>query len=370
MSAIIETAPEPARKQGQFLANGMLEDNYPHNLWWVAARADELTTEPLARWILELPIVLYRTADGTPVALDDRCPHRWAPLSEGRVEGNQIVCPYHGMRYGTDGVCTHVPTQSDIPAGARVRSYPLRESGAFVWIWMGDPEAIERHGPPVDLAYTADPQWSVVLGYYEVAANWVLIRENVLDLTHIPHLHQSTFQQNDWNTVPEVTQEGDVIRYRQTFGPAPLSPLFCHAMGIGETKPVTREQIGTMASLAASFSDWHVHDPNPAPGARADFLLRGAHITTPARRGQTHYYWAAAFDIPDIPGDLIATTKTNVTAAFDEDKHLLERLQAQAAMDPRGVSYTEINLRADGAGIRVRRVLEKKLAAERGRTDT
>ena len=150
----------------QRISNGFLGDNYPRNMWWVAARVDEITTTPVARWILEMPVVLYRTEDGTPVALDDRCPHRWAPLSEGRVEGNQIVCPYHGMRFSSDGMCTHVPTQNDIPADACVRSYPLRESGAFVWIWMGDPEAIDDHEPPVDLAYTADPEWSVALGYY------------------------------------------------------------------------------------------------------------------------------------------------------------------------------------------------------------
>ena len=349
---------------GQFLANGLLEDNYPRNMWWVAARADEITDKPMARWILELPIVLYRTADGTPAALDDRCPHRWAPLSEGRVEGSEIVCAYHGMAYGTDGACTRIPTQSDIPGGARVRSYPLRESGAFVWIWMGEPEEIANHDPPVDMSYTAAPDWSVLIGYYDVAANWILIRENVLDLTHIAHLHKSTFRQNDWNTVPEITQKGDVITFRQEFGPSPLSPLFCHAMGFGETKPVTRVQVGTMASLAVSFSDWFVHDPAPEPGARSDFLMRGCHITTPGERGRTHYYWSDAFDIAGVAPDVLDLTRSNITAAFDEDKALLERLQERTAKDPRGVDYTEINLRADGAGLRVRRILQGRLAAE------
>ena len=161
----------------------------------------------------------------------------------------------------------------------------MRESGAFVWIWMGDPEEIENHDPPPDMSYSVDPDWSVVLGYYDVAANWILIRENVLDLTHIAHLHKDTFRQNDWNSVPEITQEGDVITFRQEFGPGPLSPLFCHAMGLGESKPVSRVQIGMMPSLAVSFSDWYVHDPAPEPGARSDFLMRGCHITTPASVG-------------------------------------------------------------------------------------
>lgn len=353
---------------GQRVPNGFLEDNYPRNMWWVAARCDEVTEIPMARWLLELPVVLYRTADGTPVALDDRCPHRWAPLSEGRVDGDELVCPYHGMRFGTDGLCTRVPTQSAIPKTACVRSYPLRESGAFVWIWMGDPDEIDNHDPPVDMSYTTRDDWSVVLGYYEVATNWVLIRENVLDLTHIAHLHTGTFKQDDWNTVPQVGVDGDVVTYRQEFDLGPLSPLFCHAMGLSETKPIKRVQKGTMASLAVSFSDWNVHDPNPEPGARSDFLMRGCHITTPAERGKTHYYWGAAFDIPDVPEDIAEKTRLSVVAAFDEDKHLLERMQQQLSKDPRGLGVPEITLAADAAGIGVRTVLQRKLQAERSET--
>lgn len=345
--------------------NRFLEDNYPRNMWWVAARSDEITDQPLARWLLELPIVLYRTEDGTPVALDDRCPHRWAPLSQGRVEGEQIVCPYHGLRFGTDGICQHIPTQDTIPDTARVTSYPLRESGAFVWIWMGDPAEIDNHEPPVDMSYTTDPDWSVILGYYEVAANWILIRENVMDLTHIAHLHSDTFKQDDWNNPPTVSKDGDVVMYEQEFDLAPLSPLFCHAMGLSETKPVKRVQKGTMASLAVSFSDWMVHDPDPDPGARSDFLMRGCHIVTPAERGHTHYYWGAAFDIADVSEDLQEQSRTGVVAAFDQDKKLLETMQMQIRKDPRQANYPEVMMVADGAGMRARRVLLKKLAAER-----
>ena len=348
----------------QRIPNGFLGDNYPRNMWWVAARVDEVTSTPLARWLLEMPVVLYRTEDGTPVALDDRCPHRWAPLSEGRVEGNEIKCPYHGMRFGIDGVCTMVPTQTKVPPGASVASYPLRESGAFVWIWMGDPAEVDNHEPPVDLAYTTDPDWSVVSGYYDVACNWVLIRENVLDLTHIPHLHESTFKQNDWEAPPKASIDGDVITYQKSFDPAPLSPLFCHAMGFSETKPVARTQVGTMPSLAVSFSDWQVTDPDPEPGARSEFLVRGSHIVTPGLRGRTHYFWTAAFDIADVPEEASETSRRNVTEAFDEDKHLLERLQAQLEQDPRGANAPEIGLAADGAGLRVRQVLQRRLEAE------
>jgi vanillate O-demethylase monooxygenase subunit len=216
------------------------------------------------------------------------------------------------------------------------------------------------------MSYTTDPNWSAVLGYYQVNTNWVLIRENVMDLTHIAYLHKTTFRQNDWTSPPEVTMDGDTVVYRQDFPLGPLSPLFCHAMGLSETKPIKRFQEGRMPSLAISFSDWNVHDPDPEPGARTDFLMRGCHIVTPAQRGQTHYYWAAAFDIPDVSPDLCERTKRSVTEAFDEDKALLEKMYGIVSQDPRGTDYPEMSRAGDAAGARVRMVLQKKLKSERG----
>lgn len=350
-------------KGAQLIPNGMLDDNYPRNMWWCAAHCDEVSETPMARWLLEKPVVLYRLADGTPVALDNRCPHRWAPLAHGKVINDQLVCPYHGMEFGADGVCTKVPTQNSIPRSAKVQSYPLRESGAFLWIWMGDPDAMDHD--PIDMSYTTDPEWSFVHGYYEVQANWVLIRENVLDLTHIAFLHANTFQQGDWSNVPEVTMEGETLIYRQDFAPSPLTPLFCAGMGFEDGKIVKREQEGRMPSLAVSFSDWKVHDTDAEPGARVDYLMRGCHIVTPAQRGKTHYFWGSAFDVPQISADVAERTKASVIAAFDEDKRLLEAMQAQVSADTRGLDYTEINLAADGAGVRVRQILKRKLEAER-----
>ena len=119
-----------------------------------------------------------------------------------------------------------------------------------------------------------------------------------------------------------------------------------------------------MPSLAVSFSDWNVHDPAPEPGRRSDFLMRGCHIVTPSQGGKTHYFWAAAFDVPEISDDVAEKTRAAITAAFDEDKDLLEKMQAQISRDPNGVNYPEITLGADSAGVKVRQVLNRKLAAE------
>ena len=129
-----------ATRVGQGLARAAMprnpvalrEPNYPTGAWWVAATAGEVSTAPCQKWILGRPVVLYRAADGGVVALDDRCPHRWAPLSLGKVIGDNIACPYHGFRFGPDGRCVHIPTQSVVPTVARVHSYPVREAGPFI----------------------------------------------------------------------------------------------------------------------------------------------------------------------------------------------------------------------------------------------
>ena len=124
------------------------------------------------------------------------------------MSGDKIVCPYHGMEFNSRGVCTKAPTQHMKPKTAEIPSYAVREVGAYIWIWMGDQDAIDTDPPEV--GYQVDPDWSPVNGYYEVAANWVLIRENVLDLTHIAFLHKNTFKQDDWIVAELGT--GSVVR--------------------------------------------------------------------------------------------------------------------------------------------------------------
>ena len=130
-------------------------------------------------------------------------------------------------------------------------------------------------------------------------------------------------------------------------------------MGLPEDKPIKRVQKGRMPSLAISVSDWNVHDPNPDAGKRLDFIVRACHMVTPVQRGHTHYFWMAPFDVPALTEDVAEKTRASATEAFDDDKHLLEKLQACIAADPRGLDFLEVTLGAEGAGIKVRHILCK-----------
>src|SRR5437879_2063940 len=112
--------------------------------WYIAATSRELGRRPLGRTLLGRPVVLFRHRDGAAAALEDRCAHRSAPLSCGRVRDGCLECPYHGWRYRGDGGCAEIPSLGPgaaVPEGIAVRAYPAREQDGFVWVVTGD-------GPP------------------------------------------------------------------------------------------------------------------------------------------------------------------------------------------------------------------------------
>lgn len=351
---------------GQRVPNGMLEANYPRNMWWVAGWSEEITDKPLGRRLLDMPVVLYRMSDGSVAALDDRCPHRWAPLSAGRVQADEIVCPYHGLRFsGSSGRCTLVPTQEIVPSTLNVRSYKVIEQYGVVWIWMGDPSKAETAPPPVDHFFTSDPQWSTLKGYFVLESNYMLLRENVLDLTHFPFLHETSFRQNDWVIIPEVETAESTVLYRASFKNSPLTGVFSKAMGMPPGKVVDRVQIGELLTPAIHFSTWTVHDPAPEEGHRSDFILRVTHITTPISPDRTHYFWTASFDVPNVDAEIMEETREGVVGAFSEDIWMLNAIQSHVRSDPRGLDFPEAILGADKAGVHARRIVNKYLADER-----
>lgn len=142
------------------------------NEWYCAGFGHEFGRDLLQRKFLGRKLVFYRSLGGTPVALDDRSAYRSMPLSAGHLEGDTVVCPYHGFCYNTRGNCTKVPSQERVPLNIGVRNYPLREHGPAVWIWMGNARPPEDHVPPLQ-NWMLDPAWDSSTGYLHLPANYV-----------------------------------------------------------------------------------------------------------------------------------------------------------------------------------------------------
>ena len=347
--------------------DGRIGSNYPRNQWWVVATHDEITREPLQRWVLDLPVVLYRREDGSAVALDDRCPHRWAPLSKGWLEGDNLVCGYHGLRFAPEGQCVKVPTQAAIPAKACVHAYPLIERGPFVWIWTGDPARAGESSPPAVDWLEADG-WSVIGSYMAAECNYMLLKENVLDLTHFGYVHRKTFKILDWDRAPEVKVEDGQVEFRIDFPPSKLAPLFAATTGFGD-KPVARVNWGRSISPALHVAGQDFTDPEPDPnpdstrGARTTAAFRVLHATTPISPTRMHYFWMAAWDLPLTEAQRHTMLQATL-AGFQEDKDMLEAIQSLMANDPRGLKYPEVMVGSDQSAVQARRLLKRRLDAE------
>lgn len=180
----------------------------PRNQWYIAAWFEEIGRAPLERWILDEPIVLYRREDGRAVALEGRCPRRGFPFGKSELGGDTIKCGYHGIRFGTDGKCASIPTQSVVPSACHVKTFPIVEQWRWLWIWMGDPErADEQLIPSADWLSLDDGVHTIASGGYRlVNSRYMLLHDNLFDLTHGGHLHAKSFGggAGAQDTVPEI----------------------------------------------------------------------------------------------------------------------------------------------------------------------
>lgn len=355
-----QTKPDPVREG--YSTTGE-ERNWPLNTWWVAAHGSEVTTTPTMRWITELPIALYRKVDGEPAALHNRCPHRWAPLHMGEVEGDDLICPYHGFQFGPSGQCVKVPTQDATPSAIRVRSFPVVERYGFIWIWTGDIEKADPDLIPSDLAYLSSPEWHTVWGYKSVSGNFMQLKENVLDLTHFAFLHKKSAQITGWDRPPSVEVADGRVTFRQLFDMQPLPAIYAIPAGKQPGKPVNRDNWGIQLSPGAHHGSVDMHDPDPGPEGLERFALRIIHLTTPVSLAKTHYYWAFArdhgepydYDVMRAQADLI----------FGEDIAMVEASQEMAQRSIDHAQAREFSVKADRAAVEGRRLVQSQLDGEK-----
>ena len=166
--------------------------SFIRNIWYVAAWSTELPDrKPIARTIIDEPIALYRKNDGTVVAMEDRCAHRHAPLSLGRVEEDDLRCMYHGLKFGPDGSCKLVPSSSIIPPNSKVRTFPAVERWSWIWVWLGDPLLADDSQIPAAWGLT-NPEWTLQADALDYAADYQLINDNLCDLSHVDYTHETS----------------------------------------------------------------------------------------------------------------------------------------------------------------------------------
>jgi phenylpropionate dioxygenase-like ring-hydroxylating dioxygenase large terminal subunit len=337
--------------------------SYPRNCWWVAATRDELTDVPLARQLLGGRLVLARTDSGL-LALDDRCPHRRAPLSAGRLVDEGIECPYHGIRFNRQGQCTLVPSAPNRTQSLIVRSYPTVESGPFVWIWMGDPEKADSNLIP-ELKWPSEPTLRVG-GYHIVRCSHMALLENFMDLTHVPFVHRNRFSDlhvaDQFLEAPTCSTEPYVSEHSVSTATQlklPATELERHSLGLKMEHMVERtsENTVTLPSCFVQHNRMRILSAHPTP---QQYYVHAALCTTPISPNQCHFWWAT---VQDFGQDIKERWQAACEDGLKDDIDVLENVQRVIDQDFSGTP--EILVESDVSVIQMRRVLRRMLLSER-----
>jgi phenylpropionate dioxygenase-like ring-hydroxylating dioxygenase large terminal subunit len=336
---------------------------FPRNVWYIAGFSSELRDKPLARRICGHAVVMFRTAGGRAVALEDRCVHRGMPLSAGERDGDIIRCAYHGLEFDASGACTKIPGQARIPPGARVRSFPLVERDALLWIWPGDQEKADE-SLIVSRPYHTAPDWACVFGTLEVKANWQLIADNLLNLSHLQYVHKKTIGGDpDADDRAEVTVVRDGNRVRVTRWLLNVEPPPLHRMARGYTGPIDRWQEFEFEPCVLQFHSGAKEAGTGAREGRRDGAmdLRHFHAPTPQGPHSTLYFFTRAHNFRLDDAELTEKMRRSMLATFEEDKAVIEAQQAR-------LLETEdeplIDLRDDAANLHARRIVRQLMAQE------
>ena len=335
---------------------------YLRNCWYAAAWDHEVGEAPFARTLLDEPVVLFRTADGTPAALQDRCCHRALPLSMGRVLGDSLQCGYHGLRFDRDGHCVEVPGQSTIPPGARVAYYPVVERHRMVWIWMGDPARADAATIP-NLFWHDDPAWLSTGERIEVACDYRLMIDIQLDATHATFVHVSTLASGAiQETAPEVIRDDDTLHVRRWMLDVAPPPIWVSAGGF--TGNVDRWILATYVppSLCAFDIGAAVAGTGAPEGERDQGITnRTTHFMTPATATSTHYFWLFARNYGLEDEALSERVHTAIAETFHEDVAIVELQERSISTDPVGA---QLDVNADRPTVQARRLLERLIAED------
>jgi phenylpropionate dioxygenase-like ring-hydroxylating dioxygenase large terminal subunit len=335
------------------------------NIWYIAAWAEEVQAGSLLdRTLLEQRILLFRSEDGKPHAIGDRCPHRFVPLHIGTQIGDTIECKYHGLRFGTDGRCVFNPHGNGaIPQAAKVPSFPVEERYGAIWIWMGDAEKADASLLP-NFPVLEPDAYAAGHGYLLVKGNYELETDNILDLSHIEFLHPMFSTDAVRRAKVESSQDGDVVWSKRFITNDHLPPFLEEIFGLEPGTAVDRWlDCRWQAPALIELYSGATKAGRPREEGR---MAPGVHFFTPETASTTHYFYSMCCPRSIGPdADEIARQQTEAVRQpfLDEDLPIVEAQQEMIG-DVDFFSLKPVLLPGDVGAGRARRVLERLLAVE------
>jgi len=340
------------------------------NTWYVAAKPEDIEGKPLGRQICGQRMVFYRDGEGKVAALEDFCPHRGAPLSLGFVKDGKLVCGYHGLEMGCDGKTIAMPGQR-VRGFPPIRSFPAAERYGFIWVWPGDADKADPALIP-DLPFFDNPAWAYGGGLYHVKADYRLMIDNLMDLTHETYVHANSIGQPEIDETPCVTKtEGDHVvtsRHMSGIQAPPFWKMAMRANGLPEDAPVDRWQICRFSPPSHVMIDvgvalqgqggFDAPDDKKVYSVVVDFI-------TPESDTSMWYFWGMARKFKPNDPALTHSIREGQGKIFAEDLEMLEKQQRNLSDHP---TRDLLKLNIDAGGVQSRRVIERLLAQEQSQT--
>ncbi len=205
-----------------------------YNHWYVILESKELRhKKPLKIKRLNEDIVLWRDEEGRACCMEDKCCHRGASFSCGRIIQGRLECPFHGFLYDGTGRVLRIPANginAKVPETMRVKSYATHEDYGLVWIWYGDPDKI--NGKPLFFKELKDFSYSSFKDHWGVHYSRAI--ENQLDAVHLPFVHRTTIGRGNRTLVngPVVTMDNGLMTFYVN-----------NVVDDGRTKPLKPDEI-------------------------------------------------------------------------------------------------------------------------------
>lgn len=334
------------------------------NAWSVAALSTEVTQALFSRKLLGTPVLMYRKRDGQAVAMLDRCPHRFAPLSAGVLKEDVVVCGYHGLQFDCSGACVHNPHGDGvIPKAAVVESYPLVERHGFVWIWLGD-KALADPAKIPDYSFLDDAvPTSIGYAYMHSPAHFEVMTDNIMDLSHADFVHGPLLQTNGQLTrsKAQLTEVGDDVVIRWEWVQNPAQGFF--SQFLPDQTGAANQWVEVRWSAPASMY-LHVGAVQGSKDYDKGLVFLATHIMTAETESTSHYFYAGRRNWLVEDAQLNAIFLEATLGAFrGEDMPMVSKVQ-EAMGGQELFSLSPVLLTCDMGAIRARRKLAALLAAQ------
>jgi phenylpropionate dioxygenase-like ring-hydroxylating dioxygenase large terminal subunit len=322
--------------------------------WYVACLSEELTPKrPLARTILQTPLVLFREADGRPAALFDRCLHRNARLSAGDCFDGRLGCPYHGWVYDASGACVEIPSLGPGQCGqlldavghaegglqlrpadvGRVRRFETREQDGLVFVFMGD-DVAQARAEPFRVPKRGEPGWVCYFMVTRFPNGVTNLVENFMDVPHTVFVHKGWFRNRTLKQVPATVERRRaevLVTYEQQQDELSGAGFLLNPTG----EPMVHTDHFIAPNVTRVDYLW---------GQRSGYVISSQ--VTPIRPLDSLVYTSISYRLPfDLPGDVVARglrrfMKWYTTQVIGQDVDIMRVQREGLEAAPGGLEFT------------------------------